>query len=175
MAKNQPNAFDITKFKNNFRAGARQYLFYMIPNIPVPGFNKDQSVYLVRSTTLPEVTLEETLVNWQGYDFKMASKYTFADWTVSFNVDQKAKIHEWFTKWTDMIHDPETNVHGDPVDYMTDQRVQLLGLDGKPIVEYILIDAWPGAVGALTLDYATTDVAQFDVTFKYQRHIIEYK
>jgi hypothetical protein len=168
------DGFNIDKFRSNFQAGARQYLFYMRPNMPVNGFDPNKSIYLVRSTNLPEATLEETMVNWQGYDYKMASKYTYADWEVTFNVDIQADIHKWFTKWMELTHNSETNVHGLPAEYMADQRVQLLDLNGDPIITYLLLGAWPGTVGAIDLDYSGTEVAQFPVTFKYQRHEINY-
>ena len=30
-----------------------------------------------------------------------------------------------------MVHDPETNVHGDPINFSVDQSAQLLSLDGR--------------------------------------------
>lgn len=164
--------FNIENFKANFEGGARQYLFYFLPTFPgeVEAPDLEQASYLVRATSLPETTLEEITVNWQGYDFKMAGKYTFADFTVTFNVDIEADIRKAYEGWMELIHHPETNVHSQVSAYMISQNLQLLGYDGNPIMSYELHNAWPKTVGALTLDYATSDVAQFDVTFAYQWH-----
>ena len=166
--------FSIEEFKGQFAGGARQNLFLFRPTFPtaVTSITAEKTQYLVRATTLPESTSEEVLVNWQGYDYKMAGKYTFTDFTCTFNVDMDSKIIHGFDQWMQFIHNAETNVYGQPNAYMTDQQVMLLGYDGDVTAEYTLHYAWPKTVGAVTLDYATSDVAQFDVTFSYQWHTI---
>ena len=88
--------FDIDSYKAAFQGGARQYLFYYKPNFPtgIDGANTEIATFLVRATTLPETTTEEIMLNWQGFDFKVAGKYTYTDWTVTFNVDVHNKIQK---------------------------------------------------------------------------------
>lgn len=167
--------FDIDSFRANFQAGARAYLFQCKPMFPLQVTNSDtdQATYLVRSSSLPLSTLEEIPVNWQGHDYKMAGKYTFTDWIITFNVDQDADILKWYIDWQRLILDPTSNQHGAPADYMVDQVVELLGLDGEPLLKYKLVGAWPGEVAAVNLDYATNDTAQFDISFRYQYHVVD--
>lgn len=168
--------FNLEGFKAGFGDGARGNLFYYIPNFPAVTPSVPQAKFLVKSTSLPDTTLEEVTVNWQGYDFKYASKHTYSDFTVSFNVDKEAKIRLAFEDWVNKyIHDPETNKYGEFSEYMLDQRLQLLGYSGDVIMEYTLHDAWPKAIGAISLDYATADIATFEVTFTYSYHTIENK
>jgi hypothetical protein len=165
-----PN-FDIDSYRANFQGGARQNLFYVKPMFPgAVGGNADQATYLVRSSTIPETVTEEVMTQWQGFDFKMASKYTFPDWMCTFNVDLTADIHKWFLQWATVIHDPVTNVYKPHSQYMADQTIQLLGFDGAPILTFTLIGAWVKQVGNITLDYSSTDVAQFEVTWSYLYH-----
>ena len=170
-----PN-FDIESFKSNFEGGAKSYLFYFLPRFPAIdkfGLDGDKVTYLVKSTTLPENTLEEILTNWQGADYKMAGKYTYADFTITFNVDKDAKILKLFHSWQDLIHNPVTNVHSVPSIYMVDQqRLQLLDNDGNAAVTYILHHTWPKSIGPVTLDYATNEIATVEITFTYQYHTI---
>lgn len=167
--------FDIDSYRANFQAGARAYLFSCKPMFPLQIINADtdQATYLTRSSTLPAGSLEPITTNWQGFDFKMAGKYTFAEWSIMFNVDVDADILKWYIDWQRLILDPTSNEHGAPVDYMIDQVVELLGLDGDTILKYKLVGAWPSNVEAVTLDYATNDTAQFNVTFNYQYHVID--
>ena len=167
--------FDIESFRAKFQAGARGYLFYVKPIFPlsVPGADTDQAIYLVRSASLPEATNEEILIQWQGFDYKMAGKRTYATWEITFNIDQDANLLQWYHEWSRVILDPTTNIHGSPIDYMVDQQVELLGLDGEPILKYKMVGAWPSSVGAVTLDYGTADVAQFPVTFTYQYFVVD--
>lgn len=171
-----PN-FNLENFKANFEGGARSYLFYYIPRFPggvlQGGLTSEKTSYLVRTTSLPENTLEETIVNWQGMDFKFAAKHTYTDFTVTFNVDKDANILKTFESWIDIIHNPATNEYGNISSYMADQRLKLLDYNGDAVIDYVLYYAWPKTIGAVTLDYASTDTAQFDVTFSYQYHTYE--
>jgi hypothetical protein len=169
--------FNIEAFKSRFSGGARGYLFYFLPRFPagisVGGMDSDTVTYLVKTTSLPENTKDEGIIPWQGMDFKYASKSTFTDFTVNFNVDRKAKIRVLYENWMDLIHNPVTNEFS-PIDvYMVDQRVQLLDYDGSPTVTYTLFNAWPKTLGPIELDYAGTEVAMFDVTFTYTHHKVE--
>ena len=160
--------FDLNSFKTNFKGGARAYLFIYQPTMPE---ENQEAKYLVRATSLPETTIEEILVNWQGADFKMAGKQTFTDWTITFNGDKLYKLRKQFEAWMESINTIGDQInYGVPADYFSDQTLQLLDYDGTVIDSLTLYDAWPKSVGAITLDYSSQDIAQFDVTFTYQYH-----
>lgn len=165
--------FDIDSYRASFQGGARQYLFYYKPTFPggIAGADTEKATYLVRATSLPETSTDEIVLNWQGFDYKIAGKYTYSDWTVTFNVDMDAKIQQMMMNWASMIHDPTTNIYSAPATYFADQQIELLGYDGNPIMKYKLYGAWPKSIGTATLDYSANDVVQFDVTFTYIYHV----
>lgn len=171
-----PVRFTIDGFKSNFRDGQRANLFYYLPNFP--GFAKtgdmddNRATYLVKSTSLPETTLDEIMLNWQGYDFPFAGKHTFAELSVSFLMDLDTYIRQNFENWINKIHNPITNEYALINEYMLDQRLQLLGNDGEPVLEFTLHDAWPKSVGAASIDYSTNEITTFDVTFRYVYHTV---
>lgn len=166
--------FDVDSYRGNFSGGARAYLFYYKPVFPAGiAADSETSTYLVRTTSLPETEMDEIPLSWQGMDFKVAGRYTYTDWTVSFNCDAEAKIQKYFHNWVSLIHDPTTNIHTNPTDYMVDQQLELLGLTGKPIMKYKLFACWPKTIGNASLDYATNDVVQFDITFTYVYHVTD--
>jgi len=135
--------------------------------------NQDKWPYLVRSTSLPQSDIEEITTNWIGQQYKMAARRTTGDWTVTFVVDNDGKILKRFWDWQNIIHNPEANIYGKPVTYMADQEIHLLGFDtGETICVYKLYGAWPKTIGQVQLDYTTNDIAQFDVTFSYQYHVV---
>jgi len=167
--------FDIDSYRSNFQGGARQYLFYFKPLFPtgVIGADTEVATYLVRTASLPETSSDEIMMNWQGFDYKIAGKYTYSDWNVTFNVDIDAKIQQMFHNWASLIHDPTTNKYTVPSKYMMDQQIELLNLEGIPITKYKLFGAWPKMVGNANLDYSANDVVQFDVTFTYIYHVVD--
>lgn len=161
-------ALDITSFRSKFN-GARSYFFYLQPTFPSQvGADTTKSMYLVRASSLPSSNFDEMTTSWMGMDYKIAGKRSYDTWNVSFNVDKDALVRQWYNKWLTMMLDPLTNTLGDPMQYQMSQYVTLLGLDRSPKIQYELVYAWPSSVAEVSLDYANSDYAQFDVTFTYQ-------
>jgi len=166
------NGFNIDGFRGNFENAARNYLFYV--NIDFPSgitVEKPNATYLVRSSKIPAHTIEAKEVPWQGYKYKIGGTSTIEDWTVSFTVDAKAGIYKAFEQWMKKIHNPATNEHGLPSDYMMDQTVQMLNNSGDEVILAMrLFGAWPNSLGELELTYDGNELATFEVTFSVQRH-----
>lgn len=168
-------AFSMDEFISNFKGGARQYLFYFLPNWPsvYSGMSSEKSVYLVRSTTLPEATFENITAGWQGWEYKVPGRKTFADWTVSFNVDVNADIIKDYHTWHDKIRKTEDGTSSLPSEFMADQTLQLLDGEGKVIMDYTIKHAYPLTISAPSLDYQSNDIVQFDVTFSFLYYTIK--
>lgn len=128
--------------------------------------------YFVKSTTLPESSIEETTSYWAGQQIKYSSVRRTTDWEVTFLVNNDASIIRKFWEWHLILHNPETNMYGNPTDYMCDQTIQLLGLDGSVICNYKLFGAWPKQIGQVSLDYSSNEFAEIAITFAYQYHTI---
>jgi hypothetical protein len=170
-------SFNIEAFKARFGDGAKANLFYYQPAWPSKlsaDITTEDSIFLVKTATMPSTTLEEGIVPWQGFDWKYPSKKTYSDVTVSFNVDKSAKIRGHFEKWMNLIHDPKTNFWNYHDVYMANQRLQMIGYQGQVILEFVLHDAWPKEVAQISMDYGTADIATFDVTFAYSYHEVSY-
>lgn len=134
--------------------------------------NTEDFKYFVRSTTLPESAVEETSTYFCGKQYKLSSVRRTQDWQVQFLVNHDATVLQKFSEWNYLMENPETGAYGKPQDYMTDQSIQLIGLDGAAICTYKLYGAYPKSIGAVTLDYASNEFATFDVTFGYQYHTV---
>jgi hypothetical protein len=166
--------FNIDSFRAQFQGGARAYLFYMKPGFPasVP-IDVEKTVYLVRSTTVPDQSIDEIPLNWQGHEYKIPGKYTYTDWTCTFYLDIDAKVQEAYYNWQRQIHDPTTNIYADVPSILADQSMELLSYTGDPIARYKLVGAWPKMIGQISLDYMNNEVATFDVTFAYVYHVMD--
>jgi hypothetical protein len=170
-------AFNIEAFKARFGDGAKASLFYYQPQWPGAlgaDVNAQDAIYLVKTAQLPSTALEEVTLNWQGFDWKFPGKHTYTDVVVTFNVDLDAKIRMTFESWSNLCHDPKTNFYTTHDVFMADQRLQMLGYEGQVILEFTLHDAWPKEVSQVTMDYASTEVATFDVTFTYSYHELSF-
>ena len=170
-------AFNIEAFKANFGDGAKTSLFYYQPQWPVAvaaDVNAQQAIYLVKTAQMPSTALEEVTLNWQGFDWKFPGKHTYTDVVVTFNVDLDAKIRKTFENWSNKCHDPKTNFYSTHNVFMADQRLQMVGYEGQVILEFTLHDAWPKEVSQMAMDYSSTEVVTFDVTFTYSYHELEF-
>jgi hypothetical protein len=169
-------AFNIEAFKARFGDGAKSSLFYYQPQWPAinADVNQQDAIYLVKTAQMPSTALEEVVLNWQGFDWKFPGKHTYTDVVITFNVDLNAKIRQTFERWSNLAHDPVTNFYTTHDQYMVDQRLQMIGYEGQVILEFVLHDAWPKEVSQITMDYASTEIATFDVTFTYSYHELSF-
>jgi len=161
------NGFNINEFRSNYQDLARSYTFMLMLNNPFGVLTTDTMKYLVNASSMPGSTIEAGEIQWQGSLFPLATTHTYDDWTVTFRMDNAAQVRKDFLAWDKFIHNPETNVHASPADYMVDQEIWQLNTEGDPILKLKLIGAWPTTIGELTLDYASKEISTFDVTFKY--------
>ena len=170
-------AFNIEAFKAKFGDGAKTSLFYFQPQWPPSlqaDVNQQDAIYLVKTAQMPSTALEEVTLNWQGFDWKFPGKHTYTDIVITFNVDLKAKIRNTFENWSNLCHDPKTNIYSVHSIFMADQRMQMVGYEGEVILEFTIHDAWPKEISQITMDYASTEVATFDVTFTYSYHELQF-
>lgn len=170
-------AFNIEAFKARFGDGAKSSLFYYQPQWPgslQADVDQQDAIFMVKTAQLPSTALEEVVLNWQGFDWKFPGKHTYTDVVVTFNVDKDAKIRNTFEKWSILCHDPKTNFYSTHDVYMADQRLQMIGYEGEVILEFTLHDAWPKEISQVTMDYASTEIATFDVTFTYSYHELSF-
>jgi len=156
--------------------GARQYLFSVYFNFPssigiLEDDMKKNIKYYVRTSSLPESTYEDIVIPYPGYSFKMAGNRTYADWTVSLNIDKKNDVLKIFHDWHNMIYNPQDHTYSAPIQYMLNQNLWMLGPDLKPTSEYVLYAAWPKAIGNITMDYSSTELMSVDITFSYQYYM----
>jgi hypothetical protein len=169
-------SFNIEQYKSRFGDGAKASLFYYQPTWPA-GIGSlvtpENAMYLVKSTQIPSTTIETGTLNWQGFDYKYATKHTYSTITVTFNVDLKAKIRLQFENWMNLMHNPLDNTYATSSEYMADQRLQMVGYQAETLLEFTLHHAFPTEIAQISLDYSTPEVATFDITLTYQYHTIK--
>lgn len=163
---NVGEAFNNYQFRNTVGDPGRPFLFLV--HIPEVGTDTIVSA-MARSTTLPEVTLGEVQIPFQGVNMKIGSAPTYADWTVNFLCDEAHELRRIFMKWNSLAYDVGTGLVGHSNTYKSDKMgVAQLGRQGGMIARFGFIGAYPSTVGAVTLNQGEVGAAEvFDVTFKY--------
>ena len=165
--------FKLDAMMGKYKDFARGYLFYA-EVIPPSGIGiQSNHPYLVKSASLPKQTIEVSEVDWQGNKFKFANTSTFDTFAITFRSDDVQSLRREFLGWMNKIHNPVSNVHGYPGDYMGTVDLTQLNPQGDPIMSYKLVNAFPSDVAEIGLDYGTKDPSEFAVTFTYQYHVID--
>ncbi len=160
--------YTIDAYSKAFEGGARPYLFSVNFSFPFSNADLKNVEYHVRASNLPESSFEDVSIPYPGYTFKMAGNRVYNDWTLSLYVDSKTKILKNFQEWQRIIYDPKEHSYSPAIKYMQNQILSLLDGDMKPVAVYTLYGAWPRAVGAIALDYSSTEIMTLDITFAYQ-------
>lgn len=164
--------FHIQDLKSKTGTFARGYLFNIYFDSAPVDITGGENIasYLVRSSSLPESSIDPIEVPWQGQTYKIGSTHTFSDWSCTFNIDRTAEINKKLLEWQRRVHDPATNIQGIPRDYFGTIKLELLDVVGSIMLTYTLHLVWPSSVGAVDLAQDNKDIAQFDCTFNYNWH-----
>ena len=174
---------NIDDFKSNLLGGgARANQFEVIitaPLISIGPFFSNRTSFMVRSASLPGMTLGEIAVPFRGRCIYIAGDRTFDDaWTTTFLNDTDFMIRNAMERWSNGINDL-VNGKGvtNPSLYQTTLTVKQVdrGSDipaAKALKTYEFINAWPTSISAIELSTETADaIEEFDVTWRYQHFI----
>ena len=168
---------NIDAFKASLIGGgarANQFTVYMqYPTGITTGLagNLPRTNFLVRSASLPGMTLGEIALPFRGRTIYIAGDRTFDEtWSTTFLNDTDFMIRTAMERWSNGINDLK-NATGvtNPNLYQVDLTVIQLDRDDKELKSYIFRNAWPTSVSSIDLTADTADaIEEFEVTWRYQ-------
>lgn len=166
---NQP--FNLYNYRQVIGDPGRPFLFLV--TIPEIGSNTVVTS-MARSTSLPQVTVSDVPIMFQGMTLNIGGTPTFDEWNVNFLCDEAHELRRLFLKWNSLIYDVGTGLVGHSNTYKSDKvGVAQLSRNNVKVAKYGLVGAYPKTVGAIELDQGRTGEAEtFQVTFKYDYFIM---
>jgi len=137
--------------------------------VPISSIAGLQGQFLCKASSLPASTLENISMQYRGRAVNIAGERTFEQWQVTIYNDTTFNIRNAFEIWSDGIQNNSTTLgRTNPRDYQVDMSVNQLDRSGAFVKTYNFTDAYPISIGAIGLDYETTNqIETFDVTFQY--------
>ena len=135
------------------------------------GLDVERTSFMVRSASLPAMTLAEIAVPFRGRQIWIAGDRTFDEtWSTTFLNDTDFMIRTAMERWSNGINDLANNTGVvAPADYQTDLTVEQMDRDDTVLKSYIFRSAWPVGVTAIDLTSDATDaIEEFEVTWRYQ-------
>jgi hypothetical protein len=154
----------LTDFKAAVQDAARPNRFL----VQMSGPWDEQMPYLVKTASLPNRTIGNIELNWQGMKAKIAGDPTFDDISMTFINDYDWNIKNFIEKWIEDIAQMATNERTDHANYKGDITMMQLGRTGEVIASYTLIGAFPISMDTVELSQDSSDtVEECTVSFTY--------
>ena len=166
MAINPNEPFNLYTFRQTVGDPARPYLFM----VTIPEIGTDAIVTsMARSASIPEKTVSDIAIPFQGVNLNIGGTPTYSEWQVSFLCDEAHELRRLFLKWNDLIYDAGTGFIGHSNSYKSDKvGVAQLSRNGIKVAKVGFVGAYPKTVGAIELAQGSSGEAEtFQVTFKY--------
>jgi len=159
-------AFSVTDFKSRAlgRGGYRPTLF----EVRITGLGQDLS-FLCQSSQVPAMTMGVIEVPYFGRKIKLAGDRTYAEWTTTVMIEEDFSVRSELERWSMDINRGDTNTRNRlNEEYKEEAEVLLYGKGGAVIRSYRLVGAWPSDIGAIELDWNTTDtIGTYTVTWAF--------
>ncbi len=178
MATAADFAASIEQFKGTLKGGGvRPTMFQVKLNFPSgvssPGNDADADYkvsFLIKAAALPPSTVGMIEVPFRGRKMKVSGDRTFADWSVTVINDDSFKIRKSLEKWSELIQNHNFALGTTLLDnYFCDATITQLDRDASPLRIYEFRGIWPTEIGAIDLDYDTTDtIEEYTCNFAVQ-------
>jgi hypothetical protein len=169
--------FNISAFKSNglVYGGARPSLFQVFMNTPagigIDNVSTNKFRFVCKTAELPESTIGQIEIPYFGRRIKVAGERSYADWSVSVLNDEDFSVRALFETWSNALNRHVSNVRDAAFNgeqYKVDLEIIQYGKDGEEIRSYILVGAFPTAVGSIALNWESANaIEEFNVTFAY--------
>lgn len=172
--------FEISEFRRRLEFGGARPNLFVVFCTPPSALNLGGSIdfakeftFLCRTASLPASTLGMIEVPYMGRKVRVAGDRTFEDgWSTTIMNTEDFNIRNAMESWVNQVQQtnfPTSSPSARTLDqYQTTLTVIQIGKDGAPKKGYHIRHAFPTNIGAIELDWETTDTIEtFEVTWSY--------
>ena len=175
----------LAQFKTNVAMGfARSNLFQVQLTAPTSLTDKTvptKAKFLIKSASLPASNIGTIAIPFQGRVFNVPGDRSFDAWSTTIINTEAFETRKFIESWIKDIQDLETNYSkAGNLDYTTAltvtsfDRDEISGDDLKGARKYKFHDAFPSAMSAIDLDFASNDaVEEFTCEWQYSHWTVE--
>ena len=166
--------FSATTFLDKMvSGGALQSLFEATVTVPTgvtaaPGdFN-----FMCKTTSFPISTVEVTPVSYMGRSINIPGNREVQQWTTECYNDESHQIRSSLLGWMNELNDYETNIRKTgwttTEKYTGQLTVSQFTKSGAAATNKVTFyDAWPSSIGEISLDWETSEIQTFEVTWEF--------
>lgn len=165
-----PNQIDqfIANIKGDGLARMNRYQVIFSPPMAIEQGNLENILLLCDQAQLPGVNYS-TVPNRTFGEFRETPYERLYDTAnFSFLVDQNMYVKFMFDSWMYQIQDFGTKQFNYYNNYITDIEIYVEDLEDNQKYKIKLYEAYPKAIGAIQMDYASKDIMRLNVTMQYR-------
>lgn len=132
--------------------------------------------FYAQNTAIPEQRSEPVRVRYCGSSMFYQGRSEFErTLTVRFYDNQDLDIYRFFNQWYSLTSFGIEEKAVNPINYMKRSEIRLLDTTDSIITEsFFFDDCFPSGIGDVSLDYASSGVMMFDVTFQFNSMNVGY-
>ena len=169
-------SFSIDSFTSKLKGGGALASLFEAELITTKGREASASIadfkFLCKATTLPGDTIDVATVTYMGRGINIPSNRAAVQWTTTVYNDEGMEIRNNIESWREQLNSHKTNVRASAMtqiqSYTGTLKVKTFGKAGGIIPKsYEFIDAWPSAIGEITVDWETNDIQTYDITWEF--------
>lgn len=138
--------------------------------------NEPLLVQRVNSLTIPSVENETIEINFKsGKTFHIGRDSSPHTFTVSFRDGIDGAVYKFFKNWKENgINSMETGIGASRDVYSAEANIRLFENDSDTVtITHNFTKVFPTSIGDVSLDYSSSEVTTFDITFSYDVHSVE--
>lgn len=181
--------FNINEFKSNIDVNGgllknnRFAVLLTKPNVIPPTYTDLTALrFYAESASIPGMALQSAELRREGIGNLEKTPWgaAFTDLNVSFRIDQKTKVWNFFQVWMNSIYDYNMDVEGRPRTYFElaykDNYVTHLTIfvyneidsGKKEVIAIDFIDAFPISISDMQMNWGNADIMKLNVTFNFK-------
>ena len=170
-------AFSIDTFTSKLKAGGALASLFEAELTTSKGTEDSAAVqdfkFLCKATTLPGDTIDVATVTYMGRGINIPSNRAAVQWTTTIYNDEFMATRNHIENWMEQLNSHASNKRASGMqrilDYTGQLSVsQLSKMDSSSETkDYVFVNAWPSAVGEITVDWETNDIQTYDVTWEF--------
>ena len=169
-------SFSIDTFTAKLKAGGALASLFEAELTTTKGTEDEAAVadfkFLCKATTLPGDTIETAAVTYMGRAINIPANRAAATWETTIYNDEGMEIRNNIESWIEQLNSHKTNLRAANMiqiqSYTGTLKVRTFAKAGTVIPKsYEFIDAWPSAIGEITVDWETNEIQTYSVTWEF--------
>lgn len=127
-----------------------------------------------QTASIPEESIEEIIINHKAERTVHAGRVSSSRTsTINFMDDESLTVFRYIKNWLEIIKNSNTGGGVPRSLYTANIVIRQLNSDSETVsAEHILIGAFPTSRGEVSLNYDSSEVMNFDVTFSFERQSV---